>query len=300
MASVCLSDTQGLKPFDCIETAGISARWERWLRAFELYAVGKGVKNVDQKKALLLHTAGLSVQDIYFTLNEEGGTDSYQKVKATLNKYFKPRANVPYERLCFRETSQLANETIEQFVTRLRQKAQTCEFGDGAAVDEQIRDQVISKCLSHELRRKLLQNGRALTLPQLGEIARSMEESGNQARSIEGASGEVSSEVNSVSGRSDYKRDASTRNVKCFCCGNMGHKANDHRCPARGKQCRWCKGTGHFEVVCNTKKKQNTGRRNGGARGPRRPDASRKDGKISVKIGGLPVTMIIDSGSSCS
>ena len=87
MASVYLSDAQGLKPFDCSETAGISARWERWLRAFELFATGKGVKNVDQKKALLLHTAGLNVQDIYFTLTEEGGSDSYQKAKATLNKY---------------------------------------------------------------------------------------------------------------------------------------------------------------------------------------------------------------------
>ena len=110
MVSVFLSDAQGLKPFDCSETAGISARWERWLRAFQLFATGKGVKNVDQKKALLLHTAGLNVQDIYFTLTEEGGSDSYEKAKANLNKYFKPQANVPYERLCFRETSQLANE----------------------------------------------------------------------------------------------------------------------------------------------------------------------------------------------
>jgi len=35
--------------------------------------MGKGVKNAVQKKALLLHTAGLDVQDIYFTLEEEGG-----------------------------------------------------------------------------------------------------------------------------------------------------------------------------------------------------------------------------------
>ena len=147
MASVYLSDAQGLKPFDCSETAGISARWERWLRAFELFATGKGVKNVDQKNALLLHTAGLDVQDVYFTLTEEGGSDGYEKAKATLNEYFKPQANVPYNRLCFRETGQLANETVEQFVTRLRQKPQTCEFGDAATVAEQIRDQVISKCL---------------------------------------------------------------------------------------------------------------------------------------------------------
>ena len=156
-----------------------------------------------------------------------------------------------------------------------------------------------------------------------------MEESEKQTRSIEGAS-EVSSEVNSVSGKTDYKGDASARNVKCFCCGNVGHKANDHRCPARGKQCRKCNGTGHFEVVCKTKKKQNSGR---GAGGPLRPVFRRRggaphnvrqveaedkqgddceyafgisddsnvssDGKISVKIGGLPVTMIIDSGASC-
>ena len=96
MTSVFLSDTQGLKPFDCSQTAGISARWKRWLRAFELFATGKGVKNVDQKKASLLHTSELNVQDIYFTLTEEGGSDSYQKVKATLNKCFKPQANVPY------------------------------------------------------------------------------------------------------------------------------------------------------------------------------------------------------------
>ena len=113
-------------------------------------------------------------------------------------------------------------------------------------MDEQIRDQVISKCLLHELHRKLLQKGRDLTLPQLREIARSMEESEKQARSIEGGSGEVCSEVNSVSGKTNYKGDASTRKVKCFCCVYTGHKAIDRRCPARGKQCRKCNESGHF------------------------------------------------------
>ena len=243
----------------------------------------------------------------------------------------KPQANVPYERLCFRETSQLANETVEQFVTRLRQKAQTCEFRDAATVDEQIRDQVISKCLSHELRRKLLQKGRNLTLPQLREIARSIEESEKQARSIKGGSGEVRSEVNSVSGKTNYKGDASARKVKSFCCGYTGHEANDRRCPARGKQCRKCNGSGHFEAVCKTKEKRTSGR---GAGGPRKRDVGEKggaahhirhveidgtqgddceyafgvldgsnvssDGKTPVKMGGLTVTMIIDSGASCN
>ena len=96
--------------------------------------------------------------------------------------------------------------------------------------------------LVHELRQKLPQKGRNLTLPQLREIVRSMEESEKQSRSIEGGSGEVGSEVNSVRGKTKYKGDASARKVKCFCCGYTGHEANDRRCPARGKQCRNCNG----------------------------------------------------------
>ena len=60
--------------------------------------------------------------------------------------------------------------------------------------------------LVHELRRKLLQKGRNLTLPQLSEIVSSIEESEKQARSIERGSGEVRSEVNSVRGRRITKR----------------------------------------------------------------------------------------------
>ena len=165
----------------------------------------------------------------------------------------------------------------------------------------------------------------------LREFARSMEESEKQARTIEGGSGMVHSEVNSTRGKTNYKEDASERKVKCFCCGYTGHKAIDRRCPARGKQCRKCNGSGHFEVVCKTKEKQTNGR---GAGGPRKPDVGKKggvahhvrqvetegthgddcenafgilddsnvlsDGKIPVKIGGLPVTMIIDSGASCN
>ena len=59
MSCVFLRDVGGLAPFDCSDTTGIPARWERWLRAFELFADGKGFKHADQKKALMLHTAGL-------------------------------------------------------------------------------------------------------------------------------------------------------------------------------------------------------------------------------------------------
>ena len=319
MSSVLLRDVGGLAPFDCPDTAGISARWERWLRAFELFADGKGVKHADQKKALMLHTAGLSVQDILFTLDEGTDENNYLKAKDALDKYFKPQANVPYERLCFRELSQLPSETVEQFVTRLRQKAQSCEFGDAAAVDEQIRDQVISKCLSHNIRRKLLEKEKILTLQQLREIARVMEDSEKQTREIESAANEVSRVSVSSNGKGNPRVGGKQSTVRCFCCGNVGHKANDKVCPARGKRCRKCNNPGHFEKVCKTKLKTSEGRKGGKDRrvrqvgvgvdetddseyafdvlgGADNPD----NGEISVKIGGVQVTMIIASGASCN
>ena len=45
----------------------ICQRWKKWKRSFKLYLTGKGVTDDAQKRALLLHAAGVDVQ-IYFTL----------------------------------------------------------------------------------------------------------------------------------------------------------------------------------------------------------------------------------------
>ena len=76
---------------------------------------------------------------------------------------------------------QKASKTVEQYITRLRQKAVSCNFAD---VDENTRDQVIEKCSSKRLRRKLLERHN-VTLQQLREIAQSLEASEKQALSIE-------------------------------------------------------------------------------------------------------------------
>ena len=238
MAARYLTDVQSLEAFDCTDSSGIAARWERWLRAFELFVEGKGITSHGQKKALLLHTAGMNViimQDIFFTLPEETeGTNSYVKAVNELNKYFKPQANVPYERLVFRETKQTVSETIEQYVTRLRQKAHTCDFADSC--EEQIRDQVISGCVSHNLRLKLLQKGGELTLSQLREIARAMENAEKQGGEIEGRK-EVNRVLAKDKKRGQYTK-AGTGKIKCYRCGLEGHKSVDKICKACERVCK--------------------------------------------------------------
>lgn len=99
----------------------------------------------------------MDVQDIFFTLQSG---DAYEKAVSALNTYFKPQTNSAFERSIFRRTVQLPNEPIEQYITRLRCRAETCDFGNRNAIDIQLRDQVVDKCLNHNLRRKLLEKGR--------------------------------------------------------------------------------------------------------------------------------------------
>ena len=70
MAAASVSDIAGITYFDVgTDRSTLGFRWTRWLRSFKLYADGKGIANNAQRKALLLHSAGLEVQDIFYTLN---------------------------------------------------------------------------------------------------------------------------------------------------------------------------------------------------------------------------------------
>ncbi|KAI0242112.1 hypothetical protein LSAT2_014851, partial [Lamellibrachia satsuma] len=77
---------------------------------------------------------------------------------------------------------QAQNETVDQFVSRLRQKAISCGFGN---VDEDIRDQVIEKCRSMHLRRKFLEKSGNILLKDLQDVARAFEAVDLQMKAME-------------------------------------------------------------------------------------------------------------------
>ena len=87
-----------------------------------------------------------------------------------LDGYFSPQVNIPFERHEFPRAKQEESETADQFVMRLFQLSEHCEFGE--AKEEHIRDQLIDKCRSHNLRKKLPETGGTLTLQKAREIAR--------------------------------------------------------------------------------------------------------------------------------
>ena len=132
------------------EISSVSNRWGTWLGRYDIFAHASDCTDDRHKCMLLPHTADEEVQDNSATLADTCAT--YDEAVAALNAHFQPQVNVTFQRHVFRRECQKADETVSQFVIRLRKLAQHCEFG--AVTDAFIRDQVVNKCVSKKLRTK--------------------------------------------------------------------------------------------------------------------------------------------------
>ncbi len=172
-----------LAPFSVLsDSSTLSQRWTKWVKSFEYFLVASNVTDKKRQRALLLHLAGPEVQEVFETLSDTG--DDYATALDKLNVYFNPQKNIPFERHTFRQAAQDPSETMDAYVTRLKRLVKTCDYGTLSA--EMIRDQVLEKCHSTRLRRRLLRE-EDLTLDVILRIARALEASDRQAKQIEDA-----------------------------------------------------------------------------------------------------------------
>lgn len=318
MASIKIDDLTSVKPFDPHgEPSSVGRRWQRWLKSFSVYADSKGLliqvdkaDNKIQRRALLLYSAGEAVQEIFETLPDTGEAKDYEKAVKALNDYFIPKVNSTYQNHLFRSMEQENGETVAQFVTRLRHVVKDCDYGDQA--DNQIRDQVLQRCKSHELRKKLLEKGEHLTLELLLSTAANHERVRSQLENMEGKK-----DVNFVRDKQEDKGKESAKRA-CYRCGKVGHFGRDPECPAKGKTCHKCGGADHFSPQCKTKtakppkprrEEKTKGRKTKKSvryvRSERDEDeyaftvnSATSPEKIDVTVGGVVVAMLIDSGAS--
>lgn len=137
------------RPFN-IEASDLYSEWTHWLSSFEIYAVASDLqkKSDAAQRATMLHRLGPTVQRIFSTLPGENTT--LAATKDALNGSFSPKRNVVAERYKFRSRAQQPEESIDAYLTALRELAKSCDFA--ALEEEMIRDQIVERCHSKSLK----------------------------------------------------------------------------------------------------------------------------------------------------
>ena len=76
--------------------------------------------------------AGTEALEVYntFTWETDDDKSKVNKITEKFYEYCNPRKNVTWERHKFNTRNQQQGETIDQYVTDLKTKAQTCEFAE--------------------------------------------------------------------------------------------------------------------------------------------------------------------------
>ena len=133
--------------------ASLAARWKDWMADFEMFITASGITDAKRKRALLLYQSGPRVREIFKQLPDTGADEDYDVATAKLHEYFEPQRNRRYEVYRFRQATQERNETLDQFHTRLRTLAQTCEFHD---TDFELEEQIIIGGTSSKIRKRAL------------------------------------------------------------------------------------------------------------------------------------------------
>ena len=118
----------GVEPFNCHgDPSSVSQNWEKWRKAFEYFLVASGINEDGRRKAMLLHMAGRKTQEVFETLNL-AATATYPEAITALHDHFTETKNVPFERATFRSAKQRPDESIDEFITRLRKLSEFCDY----------------------------------------------------------------------------------------------------------------------------------------------------------------------------
>lgn len=169
------------QPAELQLTGDLRENWTSFRQSFEFYSLAVGLQDQDRRKvALLLTVAGRGALELFntFTLTEQE-KNRYQAVIDRFEQYCTSRRNETYERYVFRNRVKKESESVQQFVSDLRVKGATCNFG--TLSDSMIRDQIVIGVQDKTLMMQLL-NEADLTLEKAVQMCQEAESKKTQIK----------------------------------------------------------------------------------------------------------------------
>ncbi|XP_018369319.1 PREDICTED: uncharacterized protein LOC108765221, partial [Trachymyrmex cornetzi] len=241
--------------------------WNRWAQRWERYrhAAGLAQRSQEDQVNILIYTMCDRADDIIlsFKLSDEE-QKRYDTVMGKFKTHFGEKTNVIYERARFNQRRQDANETVDEFIADLFRLAESCNFGN--LREELIRDRIVVGVRNTKLS-EAMQLQSDLTLEKAISKTRQADEVKRHQNLVRGEQTSVTSglaidhirrqksnQQSKTSGKHGEQR-SNKKAQKCNRCGCAPQHAFI-ACPAKHSDCNNCGKRGHWEAVCNTKKKK--------------------------------------------
>ena len=178
---------------------------------------------------------------------------SYEELKQILQAHYEPAPIVIAERHKFWTASQEENESVSDFVVRLKKLASTCSFG--AFLEEALRDRLVSGLhpkMSRTQRHLLAVRELTFTAARDRCIADELANKANKEHMGE----PVSEEANKIQdlNQGNGRKSTGGRRInsqRCEACGSKAHGFDV--CKFKTATCHRCQQKGHIRPVCKAR-----------------------------------------------
>ena len=248
---------------------------EAWLRSFAALSRTKGLKDSAKEKEVTdLFLSRLSVE-VFRKVSimvhpKELETMTFEDIRQVILNKIRPKKKlIIAERTTFLSLRQEKNESVQNYVHRLRDRARFCNFNDlnhdkavQTAEDELIQMRLIDGLSSTEHGIKVLEHmqgsSKQFTLDETVQYIQQLEairDFGKQSSNMfeKSTLSSLDIPVSHVS-QQKYMHEKKT-SVVCKYCGTHHPPRN---CPAYGKTCNNCGGRNHFSKVCKKQKSKSS------------------------------------------
>ena len=238
------------------EFSGSAAEWDVFAKQLKFYFTANGISDAAKQRAILLSSCGTVTYKLLKTLvaPAELTSKSFAELVLLAQEHYDQKPSVIMRRFRFKTCVRQEGESITAYVTRLRDLASHCEYGDSAK--ELIRDHLVCGVRDDTLQRSLLSAAK-LTFDKAYELALLHESAVQNARVLSGLSSSTAS-MNFADTSPRPTREAPQGKLSCYRCGG-NHQAKS--CRFKDTVCNFCNKRGHLQRVCRSRQGQTPARK---------------------------------------
>ncbi|XP_050449425.1 uncharacterized protein LOC126850445 isoform X7 [Cataglyphis hispanica] len=242
-----MMETHARAPDPLTISNDMASNWHSWKEDFIIFMKVTGYINKPNeiRANLLKNRIGKIGIDAIQTMTFENpqDKDDMDILISKLEDFFNPPKNEVVERYQFFTRNKKQNETIEQYISILKEKAKSCNFND--MTNSIIRDKIILGIQDKILRKKFFET-KNLDLQKLVTIYNDYNINTEKMKAVtkESTVNKNSTEtINSIPPKPPND-DAKKKCWRCNCQHPQG------KCPAWGSKCTKCGDVNHFTQCC--------------------------------------------------